>query len=195
MYRSTTFFTTLLLFMPGTSVSGQEAPGRALWSVETRVTNYLQNGYELQVFMVLPNSRFSIGLGVAGQDVSGNAKDLLFSSSDHDNLDIRLPWLVSGLVRYHFNESLEGFYGEISVGAEEFRIGSGEETQYIYNGFVVPLVEYRWFPWGTDGFFVNPKVGGIFTFAREDGRIINGTDYELRPLFPSPGLSVGWQFR
>ena len=172
----------------------QDDRREAKFSIETRITNYFQGGYEGQFFLVLPNSRWSIGLGVAGQDVDGTARDLLFDGSGLDALDIRLTWLVSGLVRYHFTGSLEGFYAELSVGGEEFRVDRDGESQFIHNGFVVPLVGYRWFPWNSDGFFVNPKFGGIFTFARDSERTIGDSTYELRPFFPSPGLSIGWQF-
>ncbi|MCG8391182.1 MAG: hypothetical protein MJA30_36865 [Cytophagales bacterium] len=172
----------------------QDDPRGIKLSVETRVTNYLQNGYEGQFFLVLPNSRWSVGLGVGGQDVEGSARDLLFDGTELDALDIRLTWFVSGAVRYHFTGSLEGFYAELSAGAEEFRVKGNNQTQFIYNGFIVPLIGYRWFPWGSDGFFVNPKLGGIFTFARESERAIEESTYELQPFFPSPGLSLGWQF-
>lgn len=187
------FFLAAVL-LPLLSLAQDPARGIKL-SLETRITNYLQGGYEGQLFLTLPAARISVGLGVAGQNVTGRAKELLFTGSSLDRLDIRLPWLVSGLIRYHLSPSLEGFYGELSIGGEEFRVRSGEETQRNYNGFIVPTVGYRWFPWGKDDFYVNPKVGGIFTFARGPERTINGATYQLRPFFPSPGLSLGWQFK
>lgn len=182
----------LLLPLPGFA---QDSPEGVKVSLETRITNYLQGGYEGQLFFTLPRARLSVGVGVAGQNVAGRAKELLFTSSNYDYLDIRLPWLAAGTVRYHLSPSLEGFYGEVSIGGEQFRVRSGQQTQRIYNGFVVPGVGYRWFPRGKKGFYVNLKLGGIFTFAREPERTINETTYRLRPFFPSPGLSLGWQFK
>ncbi len=181
----------VLLPFPGFA---QESPERVKVGLETRITSYLQGGYEGQLFFTLPGARLSVGIGVGGQNVAGRAKELLFTSSNYNNLAIRLPWLAAGTVRYHLSPSLEGFYGEVSVGGEQFRVRSGQQTQRVHNGFVVPGVGYRWFPWGKTSFYVNPKIGGIFTFAREPERTINETTYRLRPFFPSPGLSLGWQF-
>lgn len=187
------FLTAAVLLLPLLSFA-QDSSRSVKIGAETRVTSYLQGGYEGQLFFTLPRAHLSMGIGVGGQNVAGRAKELLFTSSNPSNLNIRLPWLGAVTVRYHLSPSLEGFYGELSLGGEQFRIRSGEETQRNYNGFVVPGVGYRWFPKGKTGFYVNPKMGGIFTFAREPERIINGTAYRLRPFFPSPGLSLGWQF-
>lgn len=167
---------------------------KATWAVESRVTSFLQGGYEAGLYYYPKNSRFSLGLAVAGQNVTGAAKDLLFTSSNIDNLSIRLPWLVGFQTRYHFSKHMEGFFAELSVGGEEFRVTAGDRTESIYNGFVVPSIGYIWYPWQRNKFYVMPKVGGIFTFARAEERTLNGTTYELRPFFPSPGLSIGWKF-
>jgi len=163
-------------------------------SVESRITNLLQGGYEIGLFFN-SKSNFSFGLQFATQNINGGAKELLFNSSDHDNLEIRLPWLVALKTRYHLKDHKEGIYFELSTGLEQFRISSGVETQRNNNGFILPGVGYLWHPWGREGFYINPNLGYIYAFGREGERTINGTTYELRPFFPSPALSLGWKFK
>lgn len=163
------------------------------FSAETRVTNFLQGGYEVGIFYN-GTRNFSFGLQVAGQDVEGSAQDLLFDISEDSNLTIDLPWLVAFKTRYHIRNHLEGWYFEASVGAEQFRVRSGDETQRNNNGFILTGVGYIWHPWNRDGFYVNPNIGVIYAFAREDEQLINGASYELNPFFPSPALSLGWKF-
>jgi hypothetical protein len=64
----------------------------------------------------------------------------------------------------------------------------------MYNGFAVSSVGYIWYPWTRNKLYVMPKISGIFTFAHAGERTINGTTYELRPFFPSPGMFIGWKF-
>lgn len=163
-------------------------------SIESRVTNLLQGGYEIGLFFN-SKSNFSFGIQFAAQNVSGQAKELLFESNNHDNLEIRLPWLVALKARYHLKNHQEGVYFELSTGLEQFRISSGGETQRNNNGFILPSVGYLWYPWGRDGFYINPNLGYIYAFSRESERLINGTTYELRPFFPSPAVSLGWRFK
>lgn len=163
-------------------------------SIESRVTNLLQGGYEIGLFFN-SKSNFSFGIQFAAQNVSGQAKELLFESNNHDNLEIRLPWLVALKARYHLKNHQEGVYFELSTGLEQFRISSGGETQRNNNGFILPSVGYLWHPWGRDGFYINPNLGYIYAFSRESERLINGTTYELRPFFPSPAVSLGWRFK
>jgi len=167
---------------------------KATFSIESRITNLLQGGYEIGLFFN-SKSNFSFGLQFAAQNVNGGAKELLFNSSNHDNLEIRLPWLVSLKTRYHLSDHKEGLYFELSTGLEQFRISSGGETQRNNNGFILSSVGYLWHPWGREGFYVNPNVGYIYAFGRESERAINGTTYELRQFFPSPALSLGWKFK
>lgn len=185
-------FSILLLFTV-TQGFAQESRNVATFSVETRITNLFQRGYEIGVFYNT-DGNFSIGLQFAAQDVNGSAKDLLFDTSSPDALDIRLPWLVALKGRYHFNAHQEGFYVEASAGMEQFRIRSGGETQRNNNGFLLIGVGYLWFPWERDGFYLNPNIGAIAAFAREEEQIINRVPYELRPFFPSPAFSLGWKF-
>lgn len=163
------------------------------FSIESRITNLFQGGYEIGLFFN-SNSNFSFGVQYAAQNITGGAKELLFNSSNFDNLEIRLPWLVAVKTRYHLENHKEGIYFELSTGLEQFRISSGGETQRNNNGFILPSIGYLWHPWGHEGFYVNPNIGYIYAFGRESERTINGTTYELRPFFPSLALSVGWKF-
>jgi len=173
--------------------SQESSPLNLTFSVETRITNLLQGGYEIGVFYNT-SGHFSVGLQFAAQDVDGTAKDLLFEGSSHDNLDIRLPWLVALKGRYHFRPHQEGFYLEASAGMEQFRIQSAGETQRNNNGFLLAGIGYLWFPWEREGFYVNPNIAATATFFREAERTINDTSYRLRPFFPSPAFSLGWKF-
>ncbi len=110
----TTHLLAAALLLLSFSSPAQTVTGGVGFGAETRLTSYLQGGYEGQVFVTFPGAPLSAGIGVGGQNVRGRARELLFTSSNYDNLDIRLPWLVSGFVRYHLSPSLEGFYGEVS---------------------------------------------------------------------------------
>lgn len=162
-------------------------------SVESRISNLLQEGYEIGLFYN-SKGKFSYGLQYASQNVSGNAKGLLFYSSNHDNLTISLPWLVAFKTRYHLKQHKEGFYAELSIGLEQFRVSSEGETHRNNNGFALLGIGYIWYPWGRKGFYVNPNLGYIYAFNRESEQSINGTSYELRPFFPSPAFSIGCKF-
>ena len=182
----------MIILFVNTAVCQNEI--RPTFSIESRITNLLQGGYEIGFFFN-SSSNFSFGIQFAAQDVRGQAKDLLFNSNNHDNLDIRLPWLFALKTRYHLRSHKEGVYFELSSGLEQFRIESGGETHRNNNGFILPSIGYLWHPWGRDGFYVNPNLGYIYAFGRQEERTINGTDYELRPFFPSPAISLGWKFR
>ncbi len=164
------------------------------FSIESRVTNLLQGGYEVGLFFNTKKN-FSFGVQFAAQNVQGRAKEILFNSSNHDNLTIRLPWLIAAKARYHFRDHKEGIYAEISAGIEQFRVTANGETHRNNNGFILPSIGYLWHPWGREGFYLNPNIGYIYAFSRQPERNINGTIYELRPFFPSPAVSVGWKFK
>jgi len=188
------YFTSLLLIFTVLKGFSQESTlVNPTFSIETRITNLLQSGYEIGIFYNT-SSNFSVGIQLAAQDVAGNAKELLFESSSYDDLDIRLPWLVALKGRYHLREHQEGFYLEVSAGIEQFRIRSAGEIQRNNNGFLLIGIGYLWFPWERDGFYVNPNLGAIAAFFREEERTIQDTSYRLRPLFPSPAFSLGWKF-
>ncbi len=162
-------------------------------SIETRVTNYFQGGYELSVFWNT-RSNFSFGIQAAGQKIDGNAKELVFESSNYDNIDIRISWLAAFKTRYHINKHHEGLYFEVSAGGESFRIESGNEIHNNGNGFVLPGTGYIWHPFGRKGFYINPNIGYSFVFSNQDERIINETTYKLKSSFVVPALSLGWKF-
>lgn len=183
----------LLVFCSFQAKSQSEDILRPTFSIETRITNLFQGGYEVSLFYS-SKSNFSFGLQFAAQNISGGARELLFNSSNHDNLEIRLPWLIALKTRYHLKDHKEGVYFELSTGVEQFRVSSGGDTHRNNNGFILPSIGYLWHPWGREGFYVNPNIGYIYAFNREDERIINGTSYELRPFFPSPAFSIGWKF-
>lgn len=167
---------------------------RATWSLETRISTYIQSGYDLGVFYYPKSTKFSFGALYASHDIGGKTKELLFNSSDHDPLTMQLSWILSLQSRYHFNNMKEGLFLEAGIGIEEFRISSGNEAHNNPNGFIAPSVGYVWFPWGHRGFYLQPKLAAVFILFREDEQEINGTLYQLKSLFPSPSFAVGWKF-
>jgi hypothetical protein len=192
--RKFLFIATLLVVIASQAEAQDPNVIKPTFSIESRITNLLQGGYEIGLFFN-SSSKFSFGAQLAAQNINGGAKELLFNSSNHDNLEIRLPWLVAVKARYHLKKHKEGVYFELSTGFEQFSISSGAETQSNNNGFILPSIGYLWHPWRREGFYVNPNVGYIYAFGRASERTINGVTYELRPLFPSPSLSLGWKFK
>lgn len=168
-------------------------PGLA---AETRVTTYLQGGgYDLGIYYHPENTRFSFGLLGAGHDINSTVSELIFDSNGHDQLDIRLNWLVSVITRYHFAKHGEGFFVELGIGAEEFRVSSGNGTITNRNGFVSPSIAYTWYPWRRSGFYVLPKLTGNFILFRPDEQVINAsTTFRLKPVFAAPSIAIGWKF-
>ncbi len=162
-------------------------------SIETRVTNYFQEGYEFGVFWNFKNN-LSIGAQIAAQTISGNSKELVFNSSNYDALEIRINYLVGFKTRYHFKQHHEGFYGELSLGAEEFVIESAEEQQQIRNGFLLPSLGYIWHPWQRKGVYINPNIGYDFILHSRDEKFINNVTYNLKSSFFVPAFSIGWKF-
>lgn len=167
---------------------------KAALATEARITTYLQGGYDIGLFYYPKRTRFSFGFLVAGHNIRGNTKELLFNSSNHDNLTMRLSWISSLQIRYHFAKHKEGFFGEAGLGVEEFSTASGNEKNSDLNGFIAPAIGYIWYPWQRDRFYLMPKVASVFTLFREDEQLINGTSYQLKPFFPAPSLTLGWKF-
>ena len=188
-----TIYILTALFAYSQTYAQETAANASTFSIETRITNLFQGGFEVGVFYNT-SSNFSVGLQLAAQNVKGRAKELLFESSSPENLDIRLPWLVAVKGRYHFRDHQEGFYVETSAGIEQFKVRSGGETQKNNNGFLLSGIGYLWFPWERDGFYFNPNLGGVATFFRQEERTINDTSYALKRFFPSPAFSTGWKF-
>ncbi|MGD1840493.1 MAG: hypothetical protein ACFB0B_06295 [Thermonemataceae bacterium] len=186
------FLSLLLIFLTVTA-SRSQTEIRPTFSIESRITNLFQGGYEIGLFFNTA-SNFSFGVQFAAQDISGQAKELLFESSNYDNLEIRLPWLFAVKARYHLQDHKEGVYFELSTGVEQFRISSDGETHRNNNGFILPSVGYLWHPWDRDGFYINPNIGYIYAFGRESERTINDTTYELRPFFPSGPFHLDGSF-
>ncbi len=68
---------------------------RSTWAPEVRITTYAQGGYDLGLFYYPKQSRFSVGAVVASHPVRGQTKELLFTSSNYEPLQMRLAWIVS----------------------------------------------------------------------------------------------------
>ncbi len=184
----------LLLFLTSLNLNAQtDELIKPSLCVETRVTNLFQSGYELSLFYNTKKN-LSFGLQIAGQNITVNSKELVFNSSDITQLNIRIPWLLAAKTRYHLRKHHEGVYFELSVGAEQFRIKSGSETDNNYNGLILPSVGYIWHPWKRKGFYANPNIGYDFIFANPGEKVINGITYELKSSFPIPAFSLGWKF-
>ena len=186
----------VLLSLSGFYAAGQDAAFRKPGlSLEARVTTYLQSGYDLGIYYHPRNTRFSFGLLAASHDINGSTKELLFNSNNHDNLDIRLSWIVSGITRYHFKKHGEGFFAELGLGMEEFEVSSGGQTVANSNGFISPSVGYTWYPWKRTGFYIIPKMTGTLTLFRESEQTIHtSTTFRLKPAFATPSIAIGWKF-
>ncbi len=63
-------------------------------------------------------------------------KEWVFSSNNHDNLDIRLNWLFSLMTRYHLAKTWRRFFAELGLGMEEFKVSASGQSIANTNGFV-----------------------------------------------------------
>ncbi|GAA0554888.1 hypothetical protein [Chitinophaga japonensis] len=164
-------------------------------ALEARITTYLQGGYDLGALYYPKGTKWSFGFLVARHDITGITKEWLFDSNNHDALDMRLNWIASFLSRYHFAAHKEGFFAELGLGIEEFRVSAGAETFSNTNGFIAPAIGYIWYPWGRSGFYLMPKVNGVLTLFRADEQTMaHGTTFRLKPFFATPSFSIGWKF-
>jgi len=176
------------------SAKAQDPDPRGAFAIETRLTTYLQNGFDAAVFYYPSQSKFSFGAIYAAHEIKGNTRSLIFESNNHDALSIRLTWLAAILTRYHFSASRKGFLGEVGVGAEEFRIRIGEKVHGQTNGFISPAIGFVWFPWKAAGFYVLPKITANIIVGRGSEEKLKETTFRLKPVFPAPSLAVGWKF-
>lgn len=197
MSAKTFSFFFVLFSLSALYAAGQDTafrkPGLA---VEARITTYLQgDAYDLGIYYHPRNTRFSFGLMGAGHNINGAVRELIFESNDHDQLDIRLNWLLSAVTRYHLARHGEGFFAELGLGAEEFEVSSGNTTLTNRNGFISPSIGYTWYPQRRSGFYIMPKLTGTLILFREDRQTINAsTNFRLRSAFASPGIAIGWKF-
>jgi len=164
------------------------------FSIETRVTNYIQGGYDLKFFFHAPNTRMSYGLSIGGQRLEGLGKELVFEGENLDEISLRLSWVASALARYHLSPGDNGFFAEFSAGVEQFRAEYGSETRADVNGFISPAIGYLWFPFKKHAFYAMPKLSVNFLVFRPGMQSLGPAGYRLRAIHPSPSLSVGWRF-
>ncbi len=192
----------LLFLIPAISFSiiiwnplfGQASSQLSL-SVETSVSDWLSGGFGIRTY-VNTRKHWSFGVGLGNQQIDGTAKDLLFEGDDLDALEIDLPLILGIQARYFFKPELEGFYLEASLGNEIFRVQAGDEVHNNPNQFGVLSLGYLWAVRKGDwrGFYLNARLGANFVWNTGGERQINDLNYELKPVFPNPALSLGWTF-
>lgn len=164
------------------------------FSVETRVTNYIQGGYDLKLFFYPVNARMSYGVAISGQRLEGLGKDLVFDGENLDEISLRLSWVASLLARYHFSPDYKGFFAEVSAGIEEFKASYQTIDQRDLNGFLSPSIGYFWFPLRRNNFYAMPKISVNFLIFRPEMQHVGPATYRLRAVHPNPSLSIGWKF-
>jgi hypothetical protein len=188
------FFAVCLLLVGGATLA-QNSQEKIILSVETNPLAFFTGGYSGALYVNLPN-RWAFGATLAGQpwsDFGQNIEDFLLESSDPDALTLRWPWAVGVGARYVFSRKNEGFYGQLMVGWEDFEVSVGDAKQTNGNGYIEPQIGYIWYPWGNKGFFLMPKLGGVFLVNRPE-RNLEGVTYQLSTFFPNPELRIGWRF-
>ncbi|WP_031529629.1 hypothetical protein [Dyadobacter crusticola] len=184
----------MLLAFVYISAKAQDPSPRGTFAVETRLTTYLQNGFDAAVFYYPSQSKFSFGAIYATHEINGNTRSLIFESNNRDALSIRLTWLAGIISRYHFLESRKGFFGEVGVGVEEFKVHIEEQVHGKTNGFISPAVGFMWFPWKAVGLYVLPKITANVIVGRGREQRLRETTFRLRPVFPAPSIAIGWKF-
>lgn len=175
-------------------VRAQSSDG-ALWMLDVEPLPILSAGIGASLRYFPTGSRFGIGISGVTQDVDGFAQDVVFDGADA--LETRMTWAV-GVEASYFLRSAQrgGFHATTTVGVEEFRARTQEPVRLEdarRNGFASLQLGYVWYP-GLGRFFINPRVGGITTFATDRERTIGDASYELAPFFPSAWLRLGLRF-
>lgn len=196
MVRRKLFLSCLALLYTSLWASAQDnKDAKPQLALEARVTTYFQSGLDLAAFYYPKQTKLSFGLLLATHNVNGATKEWLFSSNNYDALDIRLTWIASLLARYHFAAHQEGFFAELGLGAEAFRVKAGNETITNTNGFFAPSAGYIWYPRGRKGFYLLPKLTGVLTLFRAEEQVIDhATTFRLKPAFVTPSFAIGWKF-
>lgn len=188
------YVAALLLFAFITATAQDQSYPRAALAGEARVTTYLQSGYDLGIYYYPNKSKLSFGALLASHQINGYTKEILFHSSNHRALDMRLHWIVSAITRYHFAQHTEGFFAEVGLGMEEFEVKQGNEIRANTNGFLAPSLGYIWYPRKRSGFYVLPKITfPIILAAPGEQRFSNDTSFQLKPIFYAPSLALGWK--
>jgi hypothetical protein len=161
--------------------------------IETRVSNYFQQGYDVKLLYYPSDSHFSYGISIGGLNVTGNVKDWVYEGKNVGLLDIRLIWAASFLTRYHFKKNRKQFFIELAGGIEEFRVKYQEVPRYSNNAFISPSAGFYWFPFKF-GLYAMPKLSANFLFFRDSEKTISEINYQLRFLHLSPSIAMGWKF-
>lgn len=165
-------------------------------SLETSLNDLIIGGFSTR-FFVNTSRHWSIGVGIGNTPIEGVAKELVFDiDGEEDAITTDLPFIAGIQIRYFLAPAQSKFYTELSVGNEIFRVESGGEQHTNPNQFVVVSIGYLWTlkRGSASGFYINPRVGANFVWNDGGPRTINGLSYQLRPLFPNPGLQIGWRF-
>jgi hypothetical protein len=190
-------YSILLIFQSGFWVCAQNTTNDSpsLVSAELTLNNLISGGFNTNVFFSA-SKRWSFGVGLGNGPIDGLAKDLVFQGNNLDALDIDLPMIVGLTGRYFLGENQRGFYGQIAVGNEIFRIRNQSAEQTIHNQFAVIAAGFLWKfnRQNPKGLYLNANIGANFVWNTLGKRTINNIEYELRPLFPNPNLILGWKF-
>jgi hypothetical protein len=196
MSAKKSIFLSVLVALSGLYTTAQDTAFRKPGlSLEARVTTYVQGGYDLGIYYHPRKTRFSFGILAASHDINGSARELIFNSSDHDQLSIRLNWLISAITRYHFAKHGEGLFAELGLGAEEFKVSSAGQSFANSNGFISPSIGYLWYPWKRSGFYILPKLTGTLIVFRQEQQVFHtNTNFQLKPVFATPSIAIGWKF-
>lgn len=164
-------------------------------NVEINVNDLVIGGVSLGFFWHTER-HWSLGVGLGNGSIEGVAKELVFEGDDLDALDIDLPFIVGLNARYFFRPKQNGFYTQLAVGNEIFRIRAEDKVQSNPNQFAVLSVGYLWkfnrkLP---TGWYLNARIGANVVWNGGGVYKIGNTSYELRPVFPNPGLMLGYRF-
>lgn len=139
---------------------------------------------------------WSLGVGLGNGPIDGFAKELVFNGDNLDALDIDLPFIVGLNARYFFRPEQNGFYTQLALGNEIFRVRAGDEVQSNPNQFAVLSLGYLWKfkREQATGWYLNGRIGANVVWNGGGSYQIGNTSYELRPLFPNPALVLGYRF-
>lgn len=173
----------LLLAAPVAAPAAEPQRAYPRASVQTDVLLFALRGYSVWVGLAAA-PHVNVAIGSFAGDAIGQP----------EGWDARTRFGPFVIVSYFLRPDHRGFYGGMGLGMLQWRVSrdddptaGGEFDQVV----AAPVLGYRWFPFDTQGLYVDPFASVAIPIFQDD----EPRDYD-QPFVSLlvPGVNVGWQF-